>query len=167
MPDKTPRRHTAIPRLPARSLFEDSTRVHAVSGFITPMCPNSGGFIPSLRSGAFGASRVLRRISSCMPRPDDSAGPPQPSPKRLLLYCLRCTLKPSASGTDLVEAVPALQGARSPLRPTGCSVYAYLTYRSRVTPLLIEINTRYGWVANPNPTGTSTPQDTPSFVPAR
>src|SRR5262249_51657073 len=32
--------------------------------------------------------------------------------------------KPSASATSLFEAVPALQGARSPLRPTGCSVYA-------------------------------------------
>jgi hypothetical protein len=43
-------------------------------------------------------------------------------------------------------------------------VYAYLTYRSRVAPLLIEINTRYGWVASPYPTGTSTPQETPSFA---
>ena len=33
-------------------------------------------------------------------------------------------LKPSASATSHVEAVPALQGARSPLRPTGYSVYA-------------------------------------------
>jgi len=33
-------------------------------------------------------------------------------------------LKPSASATSLVEAVPALQGTRLPLRPTGCSVYA-------------------------------------------
>lgn len=33
-------------------------------------------------------------------------------------------LKPSASATSLFEAVPALQGARSPLRPTGYSVYA-------------------------------------------
>ena len=33
-------------------------------------------------------------------------------------------LHPSASATSHFEAVPALQGARSPLRPTGCSVYA-------------------------------------------
>src|SRR6266446_4999421 len=33
-------------------------------------------------------------------------------------------LKPSASAISLFEAVPALQGARSPLRPTGFSVYA-------------------------------------------
>jgi hypothetical protein len=43
-------------------------------------------------------------------------------------------------------------------------VYAYLTYRSRVAPLLIEINTRYGWVASPYPTGTCTPQETPGFA---
>ncbi len=98
-----------------------------------------------------------------MPRPDDSAGPPHPRLQWMLLFCLRCTLRPSASGTDFVEAVPALQGARSPLRPTRFSVYAYLTFRSWITPLLIEINTRYGWVANPYPTGTSTPKDTPSF----
>lgn len=32
-----------------------------------------------------------------------------------------------ASGTELVEAVPALQGTPFPLRPTEFSVYAYLT----------------------------------------
>ena len=32
--------------------------------------------------------------------------------------------KPSASASSHVEAVPALQGTRLPLRPTGCSVYA-------------------------------------------
>ena len=32
--------------------------------------------------------------------------------------------KPSASATSLFDAVPALQGAQSPLRPTGCAVYA-------------------------------------------
>ena len=33
-------------------------------------------------------------------------------------------LNPSASATSHFEAVPALQGARSPLQPTGCSVDA-------------------------------------------
>ena len=68
-----------------------------------------------------------------MPRPDDSAGSPHPLPSRVLLCCLRCTLKPSASGTDYIEAVPALQGARSPLRPTGFSVYVYLTILFTIT----------------------------------
>ena len=42
---------------------------------------------------------------------------------------------------------------------------------STLTSLLVrsyllrnEIKTRYGWVANPYPTGTFTPQDTPSFA---
>jgi len=31
MPDKTPRRHTAVSRLPARSLFDHSTRAQAAN----------------------------------------------------------------------------------------------------------------------------------------
>ena len=44
---------------------------------------------------------------------------------RTLSYCLRHSLKPRHPqlATDF-EAVPALKGARTPLRPTGCSVYA-------------------------------------------
>jgi hypothetical protein len=78
MPDKTPRWHTAANRLPGCSLFHDSTRAHAVSGLITLSCPNTGGFIMSPHPGAFGASWVLQRICSCMPRPEDSGGPPRP-----------------------------------------------------------------------------------------
>jgi len=77
------------------------------------------------------------------------------------------TLKLSASAGCYLEAVPALQGARSPLRPAGFFVYASLICCSRVTSLRNESNTQYGWVASPYPTGTFTPQDTPSFVPAR
>ena len=62
------------------------------------------------------------------------------------------------------EAVPALQGTGFPLRPTRFSVYAYPIYCSRVTPLRNGINTRYGRVASPYPTGTLTPQETPSFA---
>lgn len=65
----------------------------------------------------------------------------------MLLFRLRCTLKPSASGTDVVEAVPALQGAWSPLRPTEFSVYAYLTYLFAVTRSAVRstLNTG-GWL---------------------
>ena len=63
----------------------------------------------------------------------------------------------------LFEAVPALQGARSPLRPPGYSVYA--------SPILFAVSprlrhgrkTRYGWVPSPYPTGTFTLQETPSL----
>ena len=84
--------------------------------------------------------------------------------ERMVSCCLRCALKPSASATSHVEAVPALQETRFSLRPTGCSVYA--------SPILFTVSprfrhgrkTRYGWVANPYPTGTFTLQETPSFA---
>ena len=64
----------------------------------------------------------------------------------------------------LIEAVPALQGARSPLRPTGFSVYASPVLFADLLGLRHRRKTRYGWVANPYPTGTFTLQDMPSFA---
>ena len=121
--------------LPDHSVFPDSTRAHTVSALFTLSCPNAVGFICSPRSGAFWASWVPRRISTCMPRPEDPAGSPHPGlrSQRVLLCCLRCASKPPASGTDYVEAVPALQGARPPLRPTGFPVYAYLASLFTIT----------------------------------
>ena len=70
-----------LANLPDRSLFLDSTRAHAVSRVHHPsrvptLTVSSRHFV----AGAVGASWVPRRISSCMPRPDDSAGPPHPRP---------------------------------------------------------------------------------------
>jgi hypothetical protein len=69
----------ALASLPDRSLFLDSTRAHTVSRvhypFRVPTLPVSSRHFGS---GAFGASWVPRRISSRMPQPDDSAGPPHP-----------------------------------------------------------------------------------------
>jgi len=39
-----------------------------------------------------------------------------------------------------------------------------LHYYSQLTPLRSRTNTRYGRAANPYPTGTFTPQETPSFA---
>jgi hypothetical protein len=75
-------------------------------------------------SGTLGASRVLRRFSSGMPRPVDSGGPSYPRPGRYFWCCLRGTLKPSASATNLSRSCIRTSGCASPLRPTGCSVYA-------------------------------------------
>jgi hypothetical protein len=75
------------------------------------------------RAGASGASQVLRRLSSCMPRPEDSGGPAPPRQcgwARVAFGSVQ-TLGVRASH---IEAVPALQGTRLPLRPTGYSVYA-------------------------------------------
>ena len=74
------------------------------------------------------------------------------------------TLKPSASATSHFEAVPALQGTRFPLRPTGFSVYASpILFGHFPARLRHGRKTRYGWVASPYPTGTFTLQETPSF----
>ena len=171
MPDKTPRRHPAVARLPARSLCEHSTRAHAVSGLFTRSCPNAVGFMRSPRAGALGASRVLRRLSSCMPRPDDAGGPPRTCPWRALRV-----------GFQLVETV-AIRGLRFstlyqhfrerdlpyglqdslPTLSPSCSPLAGLRHGPKA---------RYGWVARPyddallhrHPTGTFTRQETPSFA---
>ncbi len=88
MPDKTPRRHTAASGLPGCSLRFESTRAHAVSGFITRSCPSPNSFIIELHPGIFGASRVLERLSSCMPRPEDSGGHPRPRDETGASCCL-------------------------------------------------------------------------------
>jgi hypothetical protein len=61
------------------------------------------------------------------------------------------------------EAVPALQGTRLPLRPTGYSVDASSLLFTVSPRLRHGRKTRYGWVATPYPTGTFTLQETPSF----
>jgi len=116
------------------------------------------------RPGASGASQVLRRLSSCMPRPEDSGGPAPPRPNGGARVAFGSVKTLGVRNKRLFEAVPALQGARSPLRPTGYSVYA--------SPILFTVSprlrhgrkTRYGWMANPYPTGTFTLQETPSFL---
>ena len=88
MPDKTPREHTAVVSLPRCSLHDDSTRAHAVSGLITLPCPNTDGFAILLHPGAYGASRVLEHLSSCMQRPEDSGGHPRSRDGPSASYCL-------------------------------------------------------------------------------
>ena len=62
------------------------------------------------------------------------------------------------------EAVPALQEARSSLRPAGFSAYASpVLFADSLCRLRHRRKTRYGWVASPYPTGTFTLQDTPSL----
>ena len=62
-------------------------------------------------------------------------------------------LKPSASATSHVEAVPALQGARSHLRPTGYSVYAspiLFVVRTTTTPPWTQDSIRVGGYSLPD-----------------
>jgi hypothetical protein len=84
------------------------------------------------RAGAFGASQVLRRLSSCMPRSVDSGGPSHPRHIGCSCVAFGERYNPRRPQHASLEAVPALQslprtrsgGARSPLRPAGFSVDA-------------------------------------------
>src|SRR2546426_2735223 len=83
----------------------------------------------------------------------------------MVLCCLRCALKPSASATSAISKLYqhfrghgspyGLQDTLSTLRPC-CSLQASLRLRHGR-------KTRYGWVASPYPTGTFTLQETPSL----
>ena len=163
MPDKTPRRHAAVSRLPGCSMFDDSTRAHAVSGLFTCSCPSPVGVIISLHPGAFGASRVLERLSSCMPRPEDSGGPPRPSHLRALRVAFQ-HVKTVGIRNKLISKL--YQHFRERDLPYGLqdSLCTLAPSCSRLSPLRNGTNTRYGWVANPYPTGTFTRQETPSFA---
>jgi hypothetical protein len=76
------------------------------------------------RAGASGASQVLRRLASCMPRPVDSGGPSPPRHRGGSCVAFGERYNPRRPPHASLDAVPALQGARSPLRPTGFSVSA-------------------------------------------
>src|SRR4029450_6432294 len=82
-------------------------------------------------AGTSGASHVLRRLSSCMPRPEDSGGPAPPRQSGWARVAFG-SVKTLGGRNRHVEAVPALQGTRLPLRPTGYSVYASSILFARV-----------------------------------
>ena len=83
---------------------------------------------------------------------------------RTLLCCLRCALKPSASGLRISKLYQLFRSRDGPygLQVSLCTLTSY--FCSSVTQLLNEINTRYGWLVKPYPTGTFTLQDTLSFA---
>jgi hypothetical protein len=112
---------------PWRGLSPPQSTTHAKTPQRHPggvLFPFSSTSLPSLLlAGASGASYVLRRLSSCLPRPVDSGGPAPPRPfGGARMACGRVNTlggRPSHS-----EAVPARQDARSPLRPPGGAGYA-------------------------------------------
>ena len=59
-----------------------------------------------------------------MPRPVDSGGPSHPRPRGCSRVAFGVREHPRRPQQAYFEAVPALQGTRLPLRPTGFSVYA-------------------------------------------
>jgi hypothetical protein len=145
---------------PPLSTMRDKTPQRYPVGFPPFLAPR----LYRARAGASGASHVLRRLSSCMPRPEDSGGPAPPRPYGGAHVAFGSVKTLGVRNKRLFEAVPALQGARSPLRPPGYSVYAS-PILSAVSPRLRHgRKTRYGWMAHPYPTGTFTLQETPSFL---
>ncbi len=110
MPDKTPRRHMAVADLPRCSMdYDYSTQAHPVSGFTTRPCPSPNNFITLLNPRAFGASQVLRRLSFCIPRPEDSDGPPHPSQCGCFVFPSQA-LKRSTSATSLLRSCTSTTG---------------------------------------------------------
>ena len=92
----------------------------------------------------------LRRIST-------------PSPFRVLLCCLRWAIKPSASAKTKSRSCTSTSGCAT--TPAAYRILCLrLTCFVRDSALRHRSKTRYGWVASPCPTGTYTPQDTPSFA---
>ena len=81
----------------------------------------------------------------------------------MLLCCLRRTLQPSATGTSSFRSDASTSG--SAVSPAACMILCVRfvwVVRRYVYPSQSR-NTRYGWVANPYPTGTFTLKDTPSL----
>jgi len=122
------------------------------------------------RPGAFGASQVPEAsLVTCHSLRTPAAFHDLTDCGRFLLTSR--PLKRSSTATILdFGAVPAIQGVRPPLWPATFSVYAspvLFTAPCRLSSaqaLRHRRNTRYGWVANPFPTGTCTLQDAPSFA---
>lgn len=79
-------------------------------GVFTRSCLSPVGFIVSPRPGALGASRVLQRLSSCMPGLKDSGGPPHPSHHGCFVLPSR-TLRLSASTISLFRSCTSTSGS--------------------------------------------------------
>ena len=74
--------------------------------------------------GADGGAHVLRRLSSCLPRPEDAGGPAPPRQHGCSCIAVGVREHPRRPQHAPFEAVPARQGTRRPLRPTGYAVDA-------------------------------------------
>jgi hypothetical protein len=118
--------------------------------------------------GAEGASQVLRRLFSCMPRPVDAGGPAPPRPiggARMAFGSVQTLGVRNIRFSKLyqhfrVRGHPyGLQDTLSTPRPSCSSGSRPRLRHGR--------KTRYGWVANLYPTGTFTLQETPSCLGAR
>ena len=83
----------------------------------------------------------------------------------MVLCCLRHVLKPSTSAPVPYRSCTSTSGCTN--TPMACKIpcvrFTCLVRSSFLLELRHRCNTRYGWVAHPYPTGTSTPQDVPDL----
>ena len=93
-----------------------------------------------------------------MPRPEDSGGPTRSRHERMLLYCLRCTLKSSASAIAISKLYQHFRARDHPGACPGPDPGAYTILCLRLAHLVrcmtfMQLRhgpkARYGWVANP------------------
>ena len=141
----------------------------------------------------YGASQVLVCICSYMPRLENSAGsshprlrqnvgsclfspllagfPPVPQYPHHILSLTDDLVLPSVCVTTLGNRNKLISERYQHFREHGlpyglhdslCTLHLFCS--SRNAKLRHRRNTRYGWVANPYPTGTYTLQDAPSFA---
>ena len=158
---------TVIPRLPV-SVVRVVRQVPAWSCVrVSPYVPKypytlQQPFFTGRSQWGFPSSRP---ISSCMPWPVDSGGSIHPRQLRMKSCCLRSPLSPRHPQHPSFEAVPALQGARTPLRPTGFSVYASpVLFAALLHDSATGARLDTERMANPSPTGTFTLKDTPDLA---
>ena len=83
---------------------------------------------------------------------------------RMILYCFRCALKPSATKTARFEAISTFRNCGIPygLHVSLSTLHPFCSREFH--PLRHRRKTRYGWLVRPYPTGTLTLQDAPSFA---
>ena len=170
--DTTPPRQTAAfpvhraPHLPA-SKCHTVVSVPAASWVrVSPAVPEAllTRLPPFPPTGTDGASHVRRRLAACLPRPEASGGPSPPRPRGGSCGAFGAREHPRRPPPAHVEAVPARQGAWSPLRPAGCSVDASPVVFATCCCLRPRRKTRDEWGAHPYPTGSFPRHDTPSFL---
>jgi hypothetical protein len=135
---------------------------------VAPAVPHELYTLPgrSLWTGAAGVSPVLRRLSACLPWPEDSGGPTPPRPcggARVAFGSVQ-TLGVRHERSALSKLSQHCRGHGSP-----CGLQETLsTLRPSCAPCVSSRlrhgrKTRYGWVAGPSPTRTCTLQETPSL----
>ncbi len=108
--------------------------------------------------GTSGASHVLRRLFSCMPRPEDTGGPAHPRLNGCSRTAFGVRQNPRRPHLAISKLYQHFRGRSSPygLQDTLSTPRPFCSpcSKPRLRP---GRKTRYGWVARPDPTGALIP----------